>query len=58
MGRSEATVAVDGHPIAVKITDHRIKVEFDDAARAATALGLPVAEVISRAENEARSLRD
>ena len=54
--RTAATVDVDGHPIAVKVTDHRIKVEFDDAAHAATALGRPVAEIISRAEQAARAL--
>jgi len=54
--RTTATVEVDGHPIGVKVTDGRIKVEFDDAARAATALGRPVAEIISRAEQAGRSL--
>ena len=54
--RTTATVEVDGHPIGVKVTDRRVKVEFDDAARAAAALGRPVAEVISRAEQAGRSL--
>ena len=31
-----SSVEVDGHTIGVKIAGHRIKVEFDDAARAAT----------------------
>ncbi|MFM8848721.1 MAG: nickel pincer cofactor biosynthesis protein LarC [Actinomycetota bacterium] len=52
--RRETTVEVDGHTIRVKIADHRIKVEFDDAARAADALGLPVREVLRRAEESAR----
>jgi pyridinium-3,5-bisthiocarboxylic acid mononucleotide nickel chelatase len=56
--RTTATVEVDGHPIGVKLADHRAKVEFDDAARAAAALGRPVAEVISRAEQAARRLDD
>ena len=51
-----ATVDVDGHPIGVKVTEHRVKVEFYDAARAAAALGRPVSEVISRAEQAGRSL--
>ena len=54
--RTMATVDVDGHPIGVKVTEHRVKVEFDDAARAAAALGRPVSEVISRAEQAGRSL--
>jgi len=54
--RTMATVDVDGHPIGIKVTEHRVKVEFDDAARAAAALGRPVAEVISRAEQAGRSL--
>jgi len=54
--RTTATVEVDGHPIGIKLTDHRVKVEFDDAAHAAAALGRPVAEVISRAEQAGRSL--
>ncbi len=48
--RDSSSVEVDGHTIGVKIAGHRIKVEFDDAARAATALGRPVAEILSRAE--------
>ena len=47
--RTETTVDVDGHAIRVKIADHRVKVEFDDAAAAAAALGLPVREVLDRA---------
>lgn len=47
--RTTSTVVVDGHEIRVKIGDHRIKVEFDDAAAAASELGLPVRTVIDRA---------
>lgn len=54
--REMSSVEVDGHTIGVKIAGHRIKVEFDDAARAATALGRPVAEILSRAEAAARSI--
>ena len=47
--RTETTVDVDGHRVRVKIAEHRIKVEFDDAAEAATALGVPVRVVLDRA---------
>jgi pyridinium-3,5-bisthiocarboxylic acid mononucleotide nickel chelatase len=47
--RTETTVEVDGHPIRVKVADHRVKVEFDDAATAAAALGVPVRVVLDRA---------
>ncbi len=47
--RAETTVDVDGHTIRVKIADHRVKVEFDDAAAAAAALGVPVRVVLDRA---------
>ncbi len=52
--RSESTVEIDGHTIRVKVADHRVKVEFDDAARAATALGVPVRDILRRAERAAR----
>jgi uncharacterized protein (DUF111 family) len=54
ISREESTVDIDGHSIRVKIAAHRVKVEFDDAARAAIALGLPVREVLRRAEEAAR----
>jgi hypothetical protein len=52
--RDESTVDVDGHPIRVKVAGHRVKVEFEDARRAAEALGVPVREVLARAEQAAR----
>lgn len=52
--RTESSVVVDGHTIRVKIAGHRVKVEFDDAARAAEALGIPVRDVLRRAEEAAR----
>ncbi len=52
--RTMSTVEVDGHTIGVKVAEHRIKVEFDDAARAAAALGIPVRIVIERAIAAAR----
>ena len=48
--RRESVVLVEGHEIRVKITAGRVKVEHDDAARAASALGLPLREVLIRAE--------
>ncbi len=49
--RRDAVVRVEGHEIRVKVAGDRVKVEHDDAARAASALGLPLREVISRAES-------
>jgi len=48
--RRESVVRVEGHEIRVKIAGDRVKVEHDDAARAAAALGLPLREVLIRAE--------
>jgi pyridinium-3,5-bisthiocarboxylic acid mononucleotide nickel chelatase len=47
--RTETTVDVDGHRIRVKLADRRVKIEFDDAAAAAAALGVPVRVVLERA---------
>ena len=47
--REERTIVLDGQPIAVKVTDGRVKVEHDDAARAAAILDLPLREVLHRA---------
>jgi pyridinium-3,5-bisthiocarboxylic acid mononucleotide nickel chelatase len=51
--REEQTVDVDGQPIRIKRSAGRVKVEYDDAARAAEALGLPLRTVLGRAETEA-----
>lgn len=48
--RSMDEVEVGGEPIGMKVTAGRAKVEHDDAARAARRLGLPLREVVSRAE--------
>lgn len=53
--RDERVVEVDGHEIRVKISGGRIKVEHDDAAAAAVALGRPLREVITAAEHRARN---
>lgn len=47
--RAETTVEVDGHSIRAKLAEHRIKIEFDDAAAAAAAIGVPVRVVLERA---------
>jgi uncharacterized protein (TIGR00299 family) protein len=47
--RVETTVEVDGYPIRAKLAEHRIKIEFDDAAAAAAAIGVPVRVVLERA---------
>ena len=47
--REVTTVDIEGHEIGIKVGEHRVKVEFDDAARVATALDLPVRVVIERA---------
>jgi pyridinium-3,5-bisthiocarboxylic acid mononucleotide nickel chelatase len=52
--RSEITVDVSGHAVRVKLAEHRIKPEFDDAAVAAAALGIPVRHVLDRAAELAR----
>lgn len=48
--RHTAEVAVDGHPVRVKVSRGRIKAEFDDTARVAALLGIPAREVARRAE--------
>ena len=48
--RRTVTVSVDGHHIDVKVSDFRVKAEFDHVLAAAKALGLPVSEVAARAE--------
>ena len=54
--RHIVTVSVDGHDIDVKVSDVRVKAEFDQVVAAAEALGLPVQEVAARAEHLARDL--
>jgi uncharacterized protein (TIGR00299 family) protein len=50
--RSESLVNVEGHPVRVKVSPGRVKVEHGDAARAARRTGLPLREVLLRAEAE------
>ena len=53
--RAAAEVEVEGVPIRVKVSAGRIKVEHDDAARAARRTGLPLREVLLRAEGAWRA---
>jgi hypothetical protein len=48
-------VDVEGHPVRIKVSPGRVKVEHDDAARAARLTGLPLREVLSRAEAAGRA---
>ena len=48
--RSEHQVEVDGLPVRVKVSPGRVKVEHDDAARAARKTGVPLREAVRRAE--------
>jgi pyridinium-3,5-bisthiocarboxylic acid mononucleotide nickel chelatase len=54
--REQATVAIAGYTIRVKRGAGRIKVEHDDAAVAARALGRPLRAVLAEAEALAREL--
>ncbi len=56
--RREAVVTVEDQPIRVKLGDHRVKVEHDDAAAAAARLELSLRDVMHRAEQAARSDED
>lgn len=47
--REERHVDVDGHTVRVKVAVGRVKVEHDDAALAASALGVPLRVVLDRA---------
>lgn len=48
--RSADEVEVAGVPVRVKVSAGRVKVEHDDAVKAARRAGLPLREVVSRAE--------
>ena len=47
--RTERQVVVDGHKVRAKVALGRVKVEYDDAAAAAHALGRPLREVLAQA---------
>jgi uncharacterized protein (DUF111 family) len=52
--RRSDVVTVAGYPVRVKVSPGRVKVEHDDAARVARRAGLPLREVVSLAEEDAR----
>lgn len=52
--RGDRMVTIDGHNVRVKVSDYRVKVEFDDALTAATALERPLRDILSVAEAAAR----
>ena len=54
--RVESEVEVAGLPVRVKVSPGRVKVEHDDAALVARRTGLPLREVVFRAESELRRL--
>jgi pyridinium-3,5-bisthiocarboxylic acid mononucleotide nickel chelatase len=56
--RQPDEVEVEGLPVRIKRTALRVKVEYEDAARVARRTGLPLREVVSRAEAEARRIRE
>jgi uncharacterized protein (TIGR00299 family) protein len=47
--RSERQVIIDGHTVRTKVALGRVKVEYDDAAAAAAALGRPLRDVLAQA---------
>jgi uncharacterized protein (TIGR00299 family) protein len=53
--RADHVVDVGGQPVRVKLSADRAKVEHDDAVAAARVLGLPLREVLHRAESAARA---
>ncbi len=48
--RAQAEVEVDGLPVRVKVSAGRVKAEHDDAVRVARRQGVPLREVLTRAE--------
>ncbi len=49
--RRQSTVEIDGLPLAVKLGEHRRKVEHDQARQLADTLDLPLRTVLGRAEH-------
>jgi pyridinium-3,5-bisthiocarboxylic acid mononucleotide nickel chelatase len=56
MSREVVKVEVEGREIRVKVGPFRLKAEYEDCARVAAHLGLPVTEVARRAEQAATSI--
>jgi pyridinium-3,5-bisthiocarboxylic acid mononucleotide nickel chelatase len=55
--RAEVSVLIEDQPVRVKVSPGRVKAEHDDAARAAARTGLPLREVLRRAEAAAAAPR-
>lgn len=53
--RQETSVDVEGHPVRIKVSPGRVKAEHDDAAWVAAMTGVPLREVLARAEAEGRA---
>jgi pyridinium-3,5-bisthiocarboxylic acid mononucleotide nickel chelatase len=51
-------VDVAGHPVRMKVSAGRVKVEHDDAVRVATRTGVPLREIVSLAEEAWRRTRE
>lgn len=47
--RSERLVVIDGHTLRAKVALGRVKIEYDDAAATAAALGRPLRDVLAEA---------
>jgi uncharacterized protein (TIGR00299 family) protein len=47
--RSERQVVIEGHTLRAKVALGRVKIEYDDAAAAAAALGRPLRDVLAEA---------
>ena len=56
--RLDAVVEVGGHRIAIKVGSGRVKVEHDDAAAAAQALGRPLRDVLDEAARRGAEMGD
>ena len=56
--RRDCFVEVGGHRIGVKLAAGRVKVEHDDAATAASALGRPLRDVLAEAERRGGEIAD
>ena len=56
--RTESVVDVAGHPVRVKRSADRVKIEHDDAVAAAAALGVPLRAVLDQASRAAQSSLD
>jgi uncharacterized protein (DUF111 family) len=47
--RTERQVIIDGHTVRAKVSLGRVKIEYDDAAEVAAALGRPLRDILAEA---------